>query len=488
APSLSGCIEADVSSPAARWRRSVVAAYERTGCDTPPRLARYYRRRIAERLGRIVPARSRVLDIGCGTGALLAGLRPSVGVGVDMRPRPLEAARRRHPHLRFIHMRGEDVAAIGDTFDYVILCQTLGEVYDVGVLFKALQSVCHARTRVIIVHYSRVWQPALKAAEWLGVKPPGPIQNWLPSDETRRLLGLSGFDTVTQFGLTLAPVYVPVVSALLNRVVGNLPGVHHLGLNYVIVARSVDPGVIERDRPRSVSIVVPARNEAGHIEPLLKRIPQMAARQEVIFVEGGSTDDTWDRIRQVVGAYRGPLRLACLRQPGTGKRDAVRVGFERATGDVLMILDADISVPPEELPAFFDALASGRGEFINGSRMVYPMAHRAMRFLNLLGNKFFGGVFTYLLHQRFRDTLCGTKVVTRGDYQRMVAGGSSLGRSDPFGDFDLLFGAARLHLKIVDMPVHYGARVYGETNISRFRHGWLLLRMCVFAARNIRFV
>ena len=177
-----------------------------------------------------------------------------------------------------------------------------------------------------------------------------------------------------------------------------------------------------------------------------------------------------------------------MQQSGRGKGDAVRKGFAEARNDVLVILDADISVPPEEVPQFVRALECGHGEFINGSRMVYPMDKRAMRFLNLLANKFFGYAFTFLLGQRFRDTLCGTKVISRRDYERLAANRSYFGDFDPFGDFDLLFGAARLNLKIVDIPVHYKERIYGETNISRFSHGWLLLKMCAFAARKIKFV
>jgi glycosyltransferase involved in cell wall biosynthesis len=269
---------------------------------------------------------------------------------------------------------------------------------------------------------------------------------------------------------------------------GNLPLLHQLGLNAVLIARSVDPRVLRMSSPRSASIVIPARNEAGHIHPLLDRIPQFAPRQEIIFVEGNSTDDTWAQIQRAARDYSGPFTVKCLRQDGKGKGDAVRKGFAAATGDVLIILDADISVPPEELPGFYQALASGQGEFINGSRMVYLMDKRAMRFLNLLGNKVFGALFTYLLSQPFRDTLCGTKVLLRSDYERIAAGRTYFGDFDPFGDFDLLFGAARANLKIIDLPVHYKARTYGETNISRFRHGWMLLKMCILAARKLKFV
>jgi len=471
-----------------RWQESLRRFYGRVRHGVRDRWLDYYYIRIKKRLADIIPPQSRVLDIGCGTGELLSSLQPSVGVGLDLNEGMVEEARSGHPNLRFLHLRGEDVGQVNEKFDYVVISQTLGEIYDLLALFRALQTVCHARTRLVVVHYSRVWQPALRLMEWLRLKSPSPEQNWVPTDEIIHLLKLSGFETIRTFSMTIAPLYVPLVSSLLNRFIANLPGVNQLGLNNVIVARCIEPKVVDCARPRSVSIVVPARNEAGHIATLLERIPVLAPEQEIIFVEGGSTDATWWAIQQVVRDYRGPFAIQSLQQTGKGKGDAVRMGFEAARGDVLMILDADISVPPEELSTFFDALTRGQGEFINGSRMVYIMDRKAMRFLNLLANKTFGWVFTYLLSQRFRDTLCGTKALTRADYERIAANRAHFGEFDPFGDFDLLFGAARAHLKIVDMPVHYKARRYGQTNISRFRHGWMLLGMCVVAARKLKFV
>ena len=476
------------STDSARWQESLRRFYDRVRHGVRDRWIDYYYLRIKERVADIVAPDSRVLDIGCGTGDLLAFVRPSVGVGVDLNEGMVNAARSRHPGLRFLVMCGEDVHQLNEKFDYILLSQTLGEVYDLRMLFRSLQSVCHAQTRLVVVHDSRLWQPALRLAEWLHLKQPSPERNWVPSDEIIHLLHLSGFETVRMFGMTIAPFYVPLISAILNRFVASFPGVHQLGLNTVIVARSVAPEVIEAARPRSVSIVVPARNEAGHIQQLLERIPVLAPTQEIIFVEGGSTDATGWAIQNAAREYNGPFTIKIMQQTGRGKGNAVREGFAAATGDVLMILDADMSVPPEELPAFYDALAAGQGEFINGSRMVYLMDRRAMRFLNLLANKLFGWVFTYLLSQRFRDTLCGTKALMRSDYEHIAAHRSHFGDFDPFGDFDLLFGAARANLKIIDLPVHYKARTYGETNISRFRHGWMLLRMCMVAARKVKFV
>ncbi|MCH7886245.1 MAG: glycosyltransferase [Planctomycetes bacterium] len=479
----------DAAGGAARWQQSLQRFYGRVRTGVRTGWTPYYYKRIKHRLAGIVQPNSRVLDIGCADGELLASLRPSVGVGVDLNARIINEARRRQPGLRFHHMPGEDVHQLDETFDYVILSQTLGEIYDLPTLFRTLQKVCHARTRLVVVHNSRLWQPALKLMEWLRLKERSPGEhNWLPTAEVTHLLNLAGFETVRVFGLTIAPLYLPLVSTFLNRVVANLPWVDELGLNYIVVARPMAPQTLAAARPRSVSIIVPACNEAGNIRPLLSRIPKFAEKQEIIFVEGGSKDNTWEAIQDAVREDDGLHDIRCLKQNGKGKADAVRLGFAEASGDVLMILDADLSVPPEELPMFFDTLASGRGEFINGSRMVYLMDARAMRFLNLLGNKVFGAIFTYLLSQRFRDTLCGTKVLTRADYLRIRADRDYFGDFDPFGDFELLFGAARLNLKIVDVPVHYQARTYGQTNISRFRHGWILLRMCWFAAGKIKFL
>jgi glycosyltransferase involved in cell wall biosynthesis len=236
----------------------------------------------------------------------------------------------------------------------------------------------------------------------------------------------------------------------------------------------------------SVTVVIPCRNERGNIESAVRRTPRMGRETDIVFVDGSSTDGTPAEIERVIAAHP-EWRITLLHQgSGTGKGDAVRKGFAAATGDVLMILDADLTVPPEDLPKFYRALASGKGEFINGTRLVYPMERQAMRTLNLLGNKFFSLAFTWLLEQRFRDTLCGTKVLFRRDYEKIAANRAYFGDFDPFGDFDLIFGASKLNLRIVEVPVRYRERTYGVTNIRRFSHGWLLLRMCVLAFYKLK--
>jgi SAM-dependent methyltransferase len=440
-----------------------------------------------------VPPGQRVLDVGCASGDLLAALDPAYGVGLDLSAPAVAAARRLHPgrNLRFFEGDGGDpalLARLGGPFDVVLLVNVVTHLPDVQATLEALQAVCHPRTRVLTYSYSRLWQPLLRLAELLGVKYRQPPEAWLPPEEIANMLHLAGYEVVRDDRLVVWPGYVPLLSEVLNRGVGRLPLLSALSLMYGLVARPFPPAPAPGGSgPPSTSVVIPCRNEAGHVRELVERLPELGPGSEFLFVEGHSQDETEAVIRQVIADNPSrPFRL--LKQSGRGKGDAVRLGFAHARGDILLILDADMGVAPEDIRKFLDALVRGRGELINGSRLVYPMERRAMRFLNLLANKSFALLFSWVLGQQVRDTLCGTKALYRADYERIAANRSYFGDFDPFGDFDLLFGAARLNLRIVDLAIRYRERSYGETNISRFRHGLLLLRMSLFAARKLLFV
>ena len=436
-------------------------------------------------LRRFVPAGLKVLEVGCGTGHTLAALSPRVGVGVDLSPEMVARARRNFPALRFVEGNAEALDLGGETFDVVVLSDLVGELQDVWAAFRALRDVVDDHTRVVITYFNYLWQPALEVAESMGLKRPQAVQNWLSLSDLENLLSLNGFETVTRGDRLLFPLPVPGVAPLVNGVVSPLPGVDRLNLLQFLVARP-GPGFRATADPLSVTVVVPAKNERGNIRPAIRRIPRMGPRTEVIFVEGGSQDGTREEILAAIRDEPSPCDLRFVPQTGKGKGDAVRAGFGAATGDVLMILDADLTVIPEDLPRFHTALCERRGDLVNGCRLVYPMEDQAMRSLNLAANKLFGAAFTHLLAQPIKDTLCGTKVLRRRDWDRICAQRHVFGDVDPFGDFDLLFGAARLGMRIVDMPVRYRARTYGSTQIQRFRHGLLLARMLVTAARHFK--
>lgn len=453
------------ASDAARWSRR----------------NRHYHRLLAAIYRFQVPAGGRVLEVGSGDGDLLASLEPSRGLGVDVSSGMVDEARRRHPALEFRAQAGEQLET-DERFDTIVLSDLLPFVHDILELFETLRGASHTRTRMIVNAHSQAWRPVLGLAERLRLKPAKPARNWVSPTDVENLLHLAGWEVVTTTRRILMPKRVPLLEPFLNRVLANVWPFSYLCLTYWLVARPV-PAALEGEP--SVTIVCPCRNERGHVAEIVRRVPRLGRATELVFVEGGSSDGTREEIERHLDS-RPDLEVRLIGQPGKGKGDAVRAGFAVARNDVLMILDGDLSVAPEALPKFYDALVQGRGEFVNGSRLVYDLEPGAMRFLNLLGNKAFGRLLAFALGQHVKDTLCGTKVLLRSDYERIAAGREVFGDFDPFGDFDLLLGAGRLGLRIVDLPVRYQARRYGTTNISRFSDGLLLLRMTLFAFRRFK--
>lgn len=433
----------------------------------------------------LIPEGARVLDLGCGTGDSLATVKPAFGVGIDMSTAMIELAKERHPDLSFMVGDIENPAtlnALEGPFDYIILGDTIGDLEDVIDSFSAFHSLCSRDTRIVISYYSPLWRPILKLAEKVGGKMPSLENNWLSLKDITTLLQLADFEVIRREWWQIVPKRLLGLGPLINRFIGTLPLIRTLSLrNYVVVRSLVAPA----PNYTSCTVLIPARNEKGNIEAAVTRLPQFCDDIEFMFVEGHSADGTLEEMERVKAAFPDN-DIKVLVQDGKGKGDAVRKGFSHARGDVLMILDADLTTPPEQMPKFFNAIVSGKGEFINGSRLVYPMDDEAMRYLNFIANHTFPLIFSWLLNQRFTDTLCGTKVLSRLHYEKIVANRSYFGDFDPFGDFDLIFGACKLNLKVTEVPVRYANRVYGETQISRFTHGFLLLRMILFAYRKLK--
>jgi len=447
-------------------------------------LGSYYRSKISGIYAHLIPANSRILELGVGDGTLLASLQPSLGVGVDFSKAQLSRGAAQNPQIIFIEGNANSFKLLEDKFDYIIISDLVNDAWDVQEILSHVNKLCDPSTRIIINFYNHFWNIPLFVARKLGFASPMMNQNWLTRQDMENLLEISSFQCMSVWGEIIFPLNIPIISNFINRYFAKLPFINKLCLANFIVSR---PIMGRGEGLPSVSIIVPARNEEGNISEIVERVPKLGSQTEIIFVEGNSTDNTYEAIEKIISLGK-QSNLKLIKQLGKGKGDAVRAGFDIAHGDILMILDADITVPPEDLPKFYALLASNKAEFVNGVRLVYPVEDKAMQFFNLIGNKFFSIAFSWLLNQPIRDTLCGTKVLWRHDYQRIAANRKIFGDFDPFGDFDLLFGAARLNLKILEVPIRYRARRYGETNISRWRHGWLLLKMVAFAARRIKFI
>ena len=436
----------------------------------------------------LIPPGKRVLELGCGEGELLAALQPSYGVGVDFGARTIAKANELYPDLHFVLGDVEDpatLAGIEGPFDYIVIADTIGMFEDIDGTLRLVHHLCAPSTRIIISYYSHLWEPILKLAELLRLRRRQPKINYIATADFLNLMDLADFEVISQEQRQLIPLRWFGLGPFVNRFIAPLPGIRKLCLRTYLVGRPVRQFP---DRKFSASILIPCRNEKGNIENAVLRMPKFGTAQEILFVEGNSSDGTFEECERVRDAYKDSWDIKVLKQDGKGKGDAVRKGFAAATGDVLMILDADLTMPPEALPKYHAVIETGKAEFVNGTRLIYPMENEAMRPLNLIANRCFAYLFSYLVNTRLTDTLCGTKVLLRKDYEVLARERGYFGNFDPFGDFDLIFGAAKQNLKIIETPVHYKARTFGETQISRFRDGWLLLKMVWFAYRKLKAV
>ena len=442
----------------------------------------YYHDLLRRALAFFVEPGERVLSVRCQTGWMLRAARPSEGVGLDLTEEMVAEAKRMNPQFRY-EVGFPDQHRIDGLFDSIIVADT-GETVDLQEEFRLLRQCCHRGTRMYVCAYNAFWEWAFLLAERWGLKMPQPEQNWLTEFDLRGLLELSDFEVIKVHRVALFPFRVPVGSWFLNNVLAALPGIRRLCLLSVVVARPVMRD--ERGPDGSVSVIIPCRNEEGNVAAAVARIPALGTDTEIIFCDDKSTDQTRSEIERMIREHP-EKKIRLVDGPGVCKSKNVWAGFDAATNDILMILDADLTVMPEELPRFYEAIATNKVEFVNGSRLVYPIPREAMKLTNRAGNVAFSWLFSLLLGQRIKDTLCGTKVLRRSDWLRLRKYVDYWGTSDRWGDYDLLLGAAKLNLKIVDLPVHYQERVAGVSKMTKvLQNARIMLSIMLKASGKMR--
>ena len=455
------------------------------------RKRKYYYDRKIKILRHLIPHPGRVLEIGCAMGQNLAGIDCEYGLGIDVCPEIIEEARKLHPpakfpHLEFKHMSALECGSLNMKFDTILLVNSISEIPDLIRLFEEIRKLCTIETRIVHVSFNYILEPLIKGAGLLGLSPKHPLQNWFTRFDHHNLVNLTELELIREGYDLIVPVNVPVVSDFLNRFIPLVPFLQPLCMLYYTVLRPISP--VKDREDNSVTVCVPCKNEEGNIAELVQRIPEMGKGTEIIFVDDASDDSTAEQIRGQIKAHP-ERRIKMVKGPGEGKGGACRAGFAVAENDILMILDADMTVMPEDLPEFLQAIVSGKGEFINGSRLVYPPEDHAMRFANMIGNKIFAMLFSFLLSQKIKDTLCGTKVMWRRDYWKILETREHFGMVDRWGDYDWIFGAARYNLKLLELPIHYRERVTGETKMTkRLQNARIMLKMCNLAFWNLKVI
>jgi len=440
--------------------------------DRYKRRNRYYHNGIKKICRAVIPEGERVLEIGCATGDLLAALKPAAGVGIDFSSNMIELAKKKYPYLKFYTMAAEDMA-LNEKFNYVVMSNLVDYMEDIWVVFEKIKSVLDIDGKVIITSVNPVWEPVFRMGQKIGLKTPDTERNFITNKDIVNLLELHSFEVLKERLGMFLPKGIPLLSPLLNFIIPELPMLRQLCVTQYIVAKTKRP-----KQSFSCSVVIPCHNEKDNIKHCLRRLPKMGKFTEAIVVDDGSTDTT---AAQVSPDLNRDVDIRVISyNTKKGKGHAVRVGFDNAKGDVLMILDADMAVMPEELPYFFKLFEDGFADFVNGTRVIYPMDRKAMPILNYAGNKIFSLILSWIMEQRVSDTLCGTKALFKKDY------GKILMRDLSWGDFDLLFGASKLCLKIREMPVHYKIRIAGKSKMNVFKHGWVFLRHALMGIKVLK--
>lgn len=436
----------------------------------------YYHELVRKTLSFIIPKNKKVLFLGSYDGKALAQLSPSLGVGVEVDKDFCQKAQKRYPKFKFICKKYEEYKT-QEKFDYIVLNGALGKTDDLVGLLKNLQPVCHPSTRLLVYQHNHLWQWILNLAEAFGLKRKEGIHNWLSVGDVSVYLEGAGFEVTRIFRRTLFPLHLFGTGPFINWIATLFPLFDFLKLDQYLLARP-DPKAYPRELPKSLTVCITVRNERENIEPIVESLPQLCNEQEILFVEGYSTDGTREEIRRVAKAYPGE-NVRVIGQPGKGQGDAIRVGFKKARGDIVILYEGDGTSDPRDLQYFYHAAKTGRFEFIEGSRFVYPLVSGAMPLLNKLGNALFARWFSFVLGQRTTDVLSGIKAILKRDYELVYKRWGFLQVEDPFGDFELLYGAARMGLKFGEIPMRYYPRTYGESKTQVLRHGVYLLKMAL---------
>lgn len=440
---------------------------------------RFYHQRKREYLRFIIPPGESVLVLGCEDGELLAALQPSRGVGIDASSAYRNLASARFPQHEYRASLGA-ISPAHESFEYVVLDDVAGESDDLFSLLQGIARLCTPTSRLVIVQHNYLWGPVFRMAEWLGLKRRDQKQNWLSMGDLRVFLDGAGFETINVTPKLFCPMRLLGLGPAINWVAGLVPFVHRLASTEILIARKVSHE--PHPQNKTASIILTVRDERGNIEPMVRQIPDVGAGTEILFVEGHSTDGTRAEIERVASRYP-EKNVRLLVQDGIGQGDAIYKGFSEASGDVIILLEADRTSPPQDVLKAFDIVAGGRADYVNGSRFIYPRDKGAMPLRKVIGNWMFAIWFTWFLGQRTSDVLCGLKAIDRRQFQRLRKNWGSLGLFDPFGDFELIFGAARLGLKICEVPTRYTVRQYGEPKSRFWKHGFMLTRMASRATR-----
>lgn len=432
---------------------------------------RYYYTQIQRLLKFLIPPGKSILYFGCYREDVIYSLDASSSVVIN---EEVDERISKNKSVEFVHCKYH-LYNPQQEYDYIILDTVIGKTENINLLLRNISSACSSHTRIIIHQENYLWRPLLNFAASFGLKKQEKTQNWLSIKDVETYLETAGFESTRVYKKNIFPLKAGFLGPILNHFFSTIPVLDFLKLDQFIVGRFNKP-FTQLKSSSSLSICLTVKDEEHNIEPIVSSLPVLCENQEILFVEGNSTDNTAKEIERMKMLFpHKNIRL--IKQPGKGQGDAIHTGFKEAKGEIIILYEGDGTSEPYDIQYFYEAIEAGRFEFIEGSRFVYPLSHKCMPLANKIGNVVFAKWFSFFLNQRTTDVLSGIKAIRKKDYEKIYNTWGFLGIPDPFGDFELLFGSARYGLKIGEIPIRYKPRVFGESKTSVFKHGWYLLKM-----------
>ncbi len=367
----------------------------------------------------------------------------------------------------------ESIAFKNKKYKTIILTDLFEVSTDILELLSMVNKLLGKDGIIVICSINQKWNRILNLFERLNLKDGNQKRLFINSTIVLNIAKVTGLEFVTQRNKQIFPFRMLGLGSLINNILEILFFPFSFGIRIYSILNQQEK--FNEEKKYSKSIIIPAKNEEKNLKPLLNQIPELEEDHEIILAIGDSEDKTYEVAKEIKEARCWPFEVKVIKQTGKGKANAVWEAVEEASKEVIIILDADISVNPETIVQFNSVIDTGKASFVNGTRLIYGMESGAMRIVNNLGNRIFQYIVSIIIGQKITDSLCGTKVFFRKDFNKIKLWKELVQMKDPFGDFDMIFTAGYFGLKILEIPVRYQARVYGVTQIKRFRDGYKLI-------------
>lgn len=356
-------------------------------------------------------------------------------------------------------------------YDCIVLSDMFEVNDDILGLLKLLKKNLNNDGTILLTSITPIWDGVLSILEMLNLKNKSKKRSYIHLNKLSAVLDTINFQITGKRTRQYFPFKLFYFGNIINNFLEIILYFFNFGIRSYFTIKEIED-TAEKD-VLSKTIIVPAKNEEGNLNELINRIPYLGNNVEVIISCGISNDNTLGMAKSLKSDN---FIIKVIEQTSKGKANAVWEACEQSSNDLIAILDADLSVDPEELSSFFELIETKKCDFVNGTRLIYSMEKGSMRFINNFGNRLFQYVVSKIIRLPLTDSLCGTKVFKKNLYEKIKKWQSVVKIKDPFGDFDLLFAAAYSSQKIVEYPIHYRARKYGTTQIRRFKDGFKLIK------------